>query len=76
MTLCYDEGIGDTISQLRHAHSTVIKTMVHGHTDDHGCLEIIVLEGPASRIRALHESLQGRKGVRLVELVWLDCCLP
>lgn len=72
MTLAYDERVGDDVNRRRHEYSEVIQTMVHGHTSEHGCLEVLVLEGPADRIRSLGESLRGRKGIHRVELVWLD----
>lgn len=71
LTLSYVEDAGEEINRRRHRHDPVIKTMMHDHTEEHGCLEVLVLEGRAEGIRSLADDLRGRQGVRSVELVWL-----
>lgn len=72
LTLSYDEAVGEMVNRQRHRHEAPITTMVHGHTGEHGCLEILVLEGDAEEIQALAEEFQGRQGVHRVELVWIS----
>lgn len=72
LTLCYDEAVGEMVNRQRHEHEGPITTMVHGHISEHGCLEILVLEGDAQEIRALAEEFQGRRGIHRVELVWVS----
>lgn len=71
LTLGYEEEVGEEVNRQRHRHGPVIKTMIHDHTEEHGCLEVLVLDGEASSIRALADDLRGRQGIHLVELVWL-----
>lgn len=72
LTLAYDEEISDVVNRQRHEHAGPVTTMVHGHTDASGCLEVLVLDGDSAEIRALADDLRGRKGMRRVELVWVD----
>jgi CopG family nickel-responsive transcriptional regulator len=72
LVLAYDEEISDLVNRRRHDHAEPITTMVHGHTDDHRCLEVLVLEGGSDEIRSLADDLRGRPGMNQVELAWLD----
>ncbi len=70
LTLCYEESESELVNRRRHEHGDPVTTMVHGHIEEHRCLEVLVLEGQAGQIRDLADDLRGRKGVHQVELIW------
>jgi CopG family transcriptional regulator, nickel-responsive regulator len=67
VTLVYDHHtrlLGDKLTDIQHDHHTDILCSTHVHLDHHNCLEIVVLAGPAPRIRALAEALISTRGVK------------
>jgi len=52
------------LMHLQHeAHAEVVSS-THVHLDRHDCLEVLILRGPADRLRALADALLALKGVR------------
>ncbi len=72
VTVVYDHHqreLARRLTALQHeAHDQVICT-THVHLDHHHCLEVIVLRGPASEVRAMAEAILGTRGVLHGELV-------
>jgi CopG family nickel-responsive transcriptional regulator len=67
VTLVYDHHtrlLGDRLTDIQHDHHADILCSTHVHLDHRNCLEIVVLAGPAARIRALAESLISTRGVK------------
>ena len=67
ITLVYNHHvreIADRLTDLQHHHVTVIISSLHIHLDDHNCLEVLVLRGKGSDVRALGEKLISMRGVR------------
>lgn len=57
----------DRISAARHEHNEIIRTQLHNHLESGKCLEILLLRGPADRVRNLTELLQaGAESVALI----------
>jgi CopG family nickel-responsive transcriptional regulator len=72
VTLIYDHHvarIARRLTDLQHHHLDQVVTTTHVHLDEHRCLEVILLRGPARQIRNLADSLIGTKGVETGRLV-------
>ncbi len=72
VTLIYDHHvsrIARRLTDLQHHHLDRVVTTTHVHLDEHRCLEVILLRGPAREIRDLANDLIGTKGVETGRLV-------
>ncbi len=72
VTLIYDHHvsrIARRLTDLQHHHLDRVVTTTHVHLDEHRCLEVILLRGPAREIRDLADDLIGTKGVETGRLV-------
>jgi CopG family nickel-responsive transcriptional regulator len=72
ITLVYDHGAGDLtrrLTALQHrCHDNIVSTL-HVHFDEHNCLEVLVVKGKNSRVRAISDALIGTRGVHHGNLV-------
>ncbi|MBC7338981.1 MAG: nickel-responsive transcriptional regulator NikR [Firmicutes bacterium] len=67
VTLVYDHdarGLGDELTHLQHDHHELVLSTMHVHLDERNCLEVVVLRGPAARVRALAHAMIARRGVK------------
>lgn len=72
VTLIYDHHAGriaERLTDLQHDHLDQVVTTTHVHLDARRCLEVILLRGPAGRVRELSDALIGTKGVETGRLV-------
>lgn len=72
VTLIYDHHvarIARRLTDLQHQHLERVVTTTHVHLDEHRCLEVILLRGPARLVRELANALIGTKGVENGRLV-------
>ena len=72
LTLVYDHHrtqLGDRLTQLQHDHTELIISTLHAHLTHDLCLEVIVLRGPAARLKKIASQLRGLKGIFKGELV-------
>ncbi len=72
VTLVYDHHyrmLPNKLMDLQHGYHDVVIATTHAHLGHHTCLEVIVLNGPAKRVRKLADLLIGTKGVRHGRLV-------
>ena len=72
LTLVYDHHraqLGDRLTKLQHDNTELIVSTLHTHLTHDLCLEVIVLRGPAGKLRDIAAHLRGMKGVRKGELV-------
>jgi CopG family nickel-responsive transcriptional regulator len=72
VTLIYNHHatrIARRLTDLQHHHLDRVVTTTHVHLDEHRCLEVILLRGPAREIRELANDLIGTKGVETGRLV-------
>ena len=87
LTLLYPEGHERKVGEIRHDHSDIVRSMMHGHVPPRGetrrgahdaasakgyCVEVFVLEGPGRRIQQFADALRGAKETRLVQTVYTD----
>ena len=67
LTLVYDHHARDLakrMANLQHDHHGLVISVLHVHISHDDCMEVIVLRGPAGKIRLLADSLLGLKGVK------------
>ncbi len=67
LSLVYDHhhsGLTQKLLELQHDEHGVILSTLHVHLDHHNCLEVLVLKGPADKIKALGQKLISTKGVK------------
>ncbi len=72
LTILYDHMVrelSDRLDHLQHEHVHQVISTMHVHLDHHNCLEVMVLRGKPSEIRALSDSILGVKGVKHGQLV-------
>ena len=67
VTLVFDHHkphVQETLTELQHDHLHTIVSTLHVHLDHHNCLEVLVVRGKASAIKAFANRLIGAKGVK------------
>jgi len=67
LTLVYSHEVrelADKLTDLQHQHYRAIVSTLHVHLDPHHCLEVLVLRGPASELKAMADRLIGTRGVK------------
>lgn len=72
LTLVYDHHraqLGERLTQLQHDHVDLVISTMHTHLTHDLCLEVIVLRGPAERLKRIAAQLRGMKGIHKGELV-------
>lgn len=75
ITLVYDHdyrGLLPIINDIQHEYRSNIKTALHSHVSHDRCLEVILVKGEATRIKALAERLMSLKGVESVKLTTIQ----
>ncbi len=72
LTLVYDHdmrGLTDKLTDLQHEHHANVISSMHIHLDEHNCMELLVLRGPAKEVRRVADSLISSRGVKHGKLV-------
>jgi CopG family nickel-responsive transcriptional regulator len=72
LTLVYDHHrpqLRDRLVEVQHKHTDLVVATLHAHLTHDLCLEVIVLRGPAARLREVASQLRGMKGIHKGELV-------
>ena len=67
ITLVYNHEtreLADRLTDLQHEHYEEIVSTLHVHLDPHHCLEVLVLRGRASDLKAIADRLIGTRGVK------------
>ena len=75
ITLVYDHHkpkLQSFLTDLQHDNGDLIVSTLHVHLDHHNCLEVLVVRGDATRIRALADALIRAKGVKNGRLTVTD----
>lgn len=75
LTLVYDHHkpkLVEKLLEMQHRQTEKVIATLHVHLDHDHCMEVIVLRGKGSKLRALAEELRGLKGVHLGELTLAD----
>jgi CopG family nickel-responsive transcriptional regulator len=67
LTYIYDHetrDLGRRLTQAQHKHHDLQVATMHVHLDHDACLEVSVLRGPSSAVRALADATVSQRGVR------------
>ena len=67
ITLVYDhhkQHVQATQTDIQHDHPELIISTILVHLDHHNCLEVLVVRGPAGRIKQIADKLIAAKGVK------------
>jgi len=56
--------LSQKLTDLQHRESACIIGSLHVHMDQHNCLEVVILKGPAKRIQRIADTLASTKGVK------------
>ena len=67
ITLVYDHHsrlLEETMTDIQHNYHDLIHCSTHVHLDEHHCVEVIVVSGPAERVRELADRLTALRGVK------------
>ncbi len=79
LTLVYDHHraqLRDKLIEVQHDNVDLVVSTVHAHLTHDLCLEVIVLRGPAQRLRQVAAQLRGLKGIHRGELVMASARHP
>ena len=71
ITMVYDHdqrNLLTTITDIEHEYHGIIKASLHSHVTHERCLEVILVHGDGSQLKALAERLMSQKGVESVKL--------
>jgi CopG family nickel-responsive transcriptional regulator len=60
----HERELASRITRAQHAHHDLAVATLHVHIDDDNCLETVILNGPASDVRAFADALCASTGVR------------
>ena len=65
----HDKKTDDFITHIKHKFDDIVNTQVHSHFKEGKCLEILLLEGDAEKIKELFELLQASGKADYVKLI-------
>lgn len=72
LTLIYSHEsreLSDKLNEIQHHHHRIIISATHIHLDKHNCLEVLILRGAASDVKAISDKLLSVKHVRHGKLI-------
>lgn len=69
MVLTHTEDETGTVQDALHAHEDMIDTHLHSHLSDARCLELLIMDGPADRVRELWSTCRRQQSVHDVTLL-------
>jgi CopG family transcriptional regulator, nickel-responsive regulator len=67
VSLVYDHHLLDLpnrLTDVQHDHHDLVISTLHVHLDHHNCLEVLLLKGPAAKVRELGEKLTSTRGIK------------
>ena len=72
IVMVYDHevrGLADRLIDIQHEVGEAVAASMHWHLDEHNCLEVLLVRGPAKLLTSLAEKLESLRGVKLLKLV-------
>jgi CopG family nickel-responsive transcriptional regulator len=67
ITIVYDHDVrelGETLAHLQHRYHKAVQSTLHVHLDERNCMEVLVVMGKGTAVRAIADRLIGTKGVK------------
>lgn len=71
VSMVYDHtqrGLVDTLTDVQHEFSGIIRSSIHFHIDHDTCMEVLLLRGEGKDVKAVAERIMTIKGVKHVKL--------
>lgn len=75
ITMVYDHdqrNLLTNITDIEHEYNAIIKASLHSHVTHERCLEVILVHGDGTELKALAERLMALKGVESVKLTTIQ----
>jgi CopG family transcriptional regulator, nickel-responsive regulator len=72
VTLIYNHhahGVSEKLTELQHAHHSLVVSTSHAHLDYESCLEVLIVHGKSAQVEEFAGRLIGLKGVEHGRLV-------
>jgi CopG family nickel-responsive transcriptional regulator len=69
-------GLSRRLAAVGHAHHAEVVSSTHVHLDRRDCLEVLILRGPAARLRTLADRIAALHGVRQARLNLVPATCP
>ena len=70
ITVLYEKAEkNEELFRLQHKFSDMIAAYLHSHLTEKSCLEIMVVKGPAKRLKSLVDGLKANKPVKQIKFV-------
>lgn len=64
--------LAQELTHIQHQDHHAILCSQHVHLDYHNCLECIIMQGPAGRLRRVADAISSTRGVRVGQLTYLS----
>jgi CopG family nickel-responsive transcriptional regulator len=67
LTIVFDHHAGDVqevLHNIQHANLGLVISSTHVHLDERNCLEVIILRGETTEVKAVADRILGTKGVK------------
>jgi len=71
ISLVYDHHqrqLQEKLTELQHNYYQQVLSSTHIHVDHHNCMEVIIVQGKAQRVKELADSISSLKGVKHTNL--------
>ena len=71
ITMIYDHdqrGLLPVLTDIQHEFREIVQATLHSHVTENRCLEVVLLHGDGTQLKALAEKLMSQKGVESVRL--------
>ncbi|GAB6285199.1 MAG: nickel-responsive transcriptional regulator NikR [Methanoregula sp.] len=75
ITMIYDHeqrGLLVTLTDIQHEYKAIIQASLHSQISENRCLEVILLRGDGTLLKALAERMMSQKGVESVKLTTIE----
>ncbi len=79
ISLVYDyrkRNLQTVLSAIQHRYYLLIVTSMHVHLEHHNYLEVLLVQGPATKLRELADEFATVKGVKTAKLQLTDVAIP
>lgn len=71
VVLGYPEKLERNLSDLRHQHNDLVKSMLHAHTKEGRCATILLSEGPDEKVKRFFAELRGLRELDFMDITLL-----
>lgn len=79
INLVYDhtqKGLQSRLAAIQHRYYLMVVTSMHVHLEDHNYMEVLLVQGPAQKLRELADALITTRGVKQGKLTLTATAMP